>query len=334
MPIASSEIQWFNPASVSDATPAQNGGRPSQVQNVGGVKNNLFPDSSLAQRAAGVEHWRKAFILIKNAANQSLIDPKISIESGTPGDSYTLIYPATWTDTEATRTGRPYGYGTLASAAAASDTSITVTSEADFSGLTDKPFQVGDLIRIDARADVTAEGLSEYAEIDSVTYDGDELTIGLVAGLANSYDAGVHVASVIAPADFAAAVADMAVAGDVTYDDTAYPIAVPQIGSIYQTWTVTVTDAAAGALSVAGDTLGQIASGAQGVNLAPTNPNGGVYFTLDADGWGGAAADGDALTFTTIPAGAGIWYQRVVPPGANAIASDPVAVCVEGESAG
>ncbi|MCK7574611.1 MAG: hypothetical protein MZV65_00925 [Chromatiales bacterium] len=73
-------------------------------------------------------------------------------------------------------------------------TSITVTTEADFSALANKPFQAGDLIRIDARADVTQSGLSEYAEIDDLLYDGDELTITLTAGLANSYAAGVRAA--------------------------------------------------------------------------------------------------------------------------------------------
>ncbi|MCK7574610.1 MAG: hypothetical protein MZV65_00920 [Chromatiales bacterium] len=84
MPIVSSRNQWFNPVSVSDTTPAQNGGRPSQTQNVSGVKNNLFPDVSAAQRQAGAEHWRKVFVQIKNADNLPLIDPKISIEQGTP----------------------------------------------------------------------------------------------------------------------------------------------------------------------------------------------------------------------------------------------------------
>ncbi|MCK7579154.1 MAG: hypothetical protein MZV65_27775 [Chromatiales bacterium] len=194
MPIASAEIQWFNPVSVSDVTPAANGGRPSQTQNVSGVKNNLFPDVSAAQREAGVEHWRKVFVQIKNADGLPLIDPKISIEQGTPGDSYVLLYPGTWTDTQATRTGRPCGYGTLAGVAMAGDTSITVTTEDDFSALADRPFQAGDLIRIDARADVTQSGLSEYAEIDDLLYDGDALTITLAAGLANSYAPGVHVA--------------------------------------------------------------------------------------------------------------------------------------------
>lgn len=333
MPIADSEIQWFNPVSVSDVTPAANGGRHSQTQNISGVKNNLFPDASAAQRTAGVEHWRKAFILIKNADNLPLVDPKISIESGTPGDSHVLLYPGTWTDTEATRTGRPYGYGTLTAAATAGDTAITVTTEADFSGLTDTPFQVGDLIRVDARPDVTAEGLSEYAEIAAVTYTADSLAITLAAGLVNGYDAGVHVASAIEPGDLAATITDKGVTGGVTYDDTAYPILVPQIGGIYQTWTVTITSAATGAISIVGDAVGAVGTGSTGVDLSPANPAGGTYFTLAADGWGGTPADGDTLVFTTVPAGCALWYHRVVPAGAEAISSDPVSVCVEGETA-
>lgn len=333
MSIVSAEIQWFNPVSVSDVTPAANGGRHSQTQNISGVKNNLFPDVSAAQRAAGVEHWRKAFILVKNAANLPLVDPKISIEKGTPGDSYVLLYPGAWTDTEATRTGRPYGYGRLASAVTAGADAITVTTEADFSGLTIKPFQVGDVLRIDARPDVTQAGLSEYAEIAAVTYTADSLAITLTAGLANSYSAGAHVASVIEPGTLETVVTDKSVTGGLTYDDIANPIVVPQIGGVYQTWTVTVTDSAAGALSAFGDTLGAVGVGALGVNLSPANPNGGTYFTLAADGWGGTPATGDTLVFTTIPAGCALWYRRVVPAGAGVISGDSVSVCIEGETA-
>lgn len=335
MPIASAEIQWFNPVSVSDVTPAANGGRPSQTQNISGVKNNLFPDVSAAQRAAGVEHWRKAFILIRNAANLPLVDPKISIESGTPGDSHVLIYPGTWTDTQATRTGRPYGYGVLAEAVGADATEIVVTSEADWSVLEagERPFQVGDLVRIDARADVSQAGLSEYRIIDEIVYDGTEMTIALTAGLERGYVSGVHVASVIELGELATAVTGKAVTGGVTYDDATYPIGVPQIGGIYQTWTVTITSAATGAVSVVGDTVGAVGTGSTGVDLSPANPSGGAYFTLDADGWGGTAADGDTLVFTTVPAGCALWYQRIVPPGAAAIGSDPVSVCIEGETA-
>lgn len=333
MPIASTEIQWFNPGSVSDTTPANNGGRPSQTRNVSGVKNNLFPDISSAQRAAGVEHWRKAFVLLKNAANLPLVDPKISIERGTPGDSYYLLYPGTWTDTQATRVGRPYGHGVLAAPVIAGDTSITVTTEADFSEMADQPFQEGDLIRLDARSDVTQTGLSEYAEIDAILYDEDEITITLTAGLSNAYAAGVSVASVILPATLAGEISDKSVTGGVLYDEVSYPIVVPQIGGIYQTWTVTITNQATGALSIVGDTIGQVGTGSNGVNLAPANPAGGPYFQLAAAGWGGTPATGDTLVFTTVPAGCALWYHRIVPAGAAPLSSDPVSVCIEGESA-
>ncbi|MCK7579153.1 MAG: hypothetical protein MZV65_27770 [Chromatiales bacterium] len=74
------------------------------------------------------------------------------------------------------------------------------------------------------------------------------------------------------------------------------------------------------------------APGAQGVDLSPSNPNGGTYFTLAAAGWGGTAGTGDTLVFTTVPAGCPLWYRRIVPAGAAAISSDPVSVCVEGET--
>jgi hypothetical protein len=335
MSIVAAELLWYNAASISDTVPASNGGRPSQTQNVSGVKNNIFPDVSAAQRAAGVEHYRKLFIQVKNADDLSLVDPKLSIESGTPGDSHVLLYPGTWVDTEATMSGRPYGYGTLTSAADAADVSIDVTTEANWASMDagDRPFQVGDIIRIDARSDVTQTGLSEYAEIDTVSYTGTALTIGLTVGLVNSYSAGVHVASVIEPGDLEVTYTSKSVTGGVTYDDTTYPITVPQIGGVYQVWTVTVTDHATGALSVAGDTLGAVGTGAQGVDLSPSNPNGGTYFTVDADGWGGTAATGDTLVFTTVPAGCAVWYHRIVPAGAAAISSDPVDVCIEGETA-
>lgn len=335
MAIETSEIQWFRSALQSQTTPAQNGGRFTETEIVSNVKNNIFPDVSSAQRAAGVEHWKKTFIGVRNADDLPLVDPKISIESGTPGDSYVLIYAGTQTDTEATRSGRPYGYGVLAAGASAAAESISVTVEsADYDGMSPNPFQVGDLIRIDARSTVLSEtGDYEYREIESISYTGATATIGLTDGLEHTYLSGVKVAAVLEPGDIIGGVTSKSVTGGVTYDDTTYPITVPSIGGVYQAWTITVTNAATGALRVTGDTLGVVGNGSQGVNLSPANPNGGDYFELDADGWGGTAVTGDTLLFTTVPAATPVWYHRVVPAGAAAISADPVSLCIEGESA-
>lgn len=324
-------MRWVRSALVNDAVAAQNGGRPSASEIVSGLKNALFPDVTAGQRAAGLVTRRKAFVMVQSDDDAPLIDARVSIESGTPGESHVLLYPGTWTDTEATRTGRPYGYGRLAADVTAGAQSLTIETEADYSALTEKPFQVGDRLRVDARATVLEAGLSEYAQIASVSYASAMLTIGLAEGLVNAYTADeAHVASVIEPGDLATSVTGKSVTGGVTFDDTEHPIVVPQVGGVYQVWTVTVTNAATGALSVAGDTLGAVGTGSTGVDLAPSNPEGGTYFTLLSAGWGGTPATGDTLVFTTVPAGVPLWYDRVVPAGADAISSDGCAVCVEG----
>jgi hypothetical protein len=284
--ILPAEIKWLRSALLSDTTAAVNGGRMTLAEIASAVKNALFPDVSKAQREAGITHWRKVFIAVRNSTGTTLMDAKVSIEQGTPGDSYYLLHPGTQDDTQDEVTARPYGYGTLADAALAEATSITVTSEADWSAITanQRPFQAGDLIRIDARATVESTGNFEYREIDAVTYTADELAITLTAGLEYGYAEGAKVASVIEAGDIAAAVSDVAVTGTVTYTSAGNLSAVG-LGVLYQDWTITITNAATGELKVEGDTLGEIATGALGANLAPANPaNGAPYFSLKALG--------------------------------------------------
>lgn len=334
MAILTDEFEWLASALVNFSIPAQNGGRPTETEIASGVKNALFPDISTAQREAGVELWRKAFVAIRNADDLPLVDPKISVESVTADGGYVLVYPGTMDDTEDLVVARPYGYGVLAADGAVDDVSITVTAEhADYETMNPNAFQVGDKIRIDARGTIEHSGDHEYRTISSVSYSGQTLTLGIDA-LEHAYTAagGVHVASVIEPGDIEAGYSSLSVTGGVTFDDTGHPPTVPWIGGLYETWTVTVTDADTGALSVSGDTLGVVGTGATGADLAPVNPNGGTYFVLPAGGWGGTPADGDTLEFTTSPAMTGVWYQMIVPAGTGPIAADGVVLCVEGES--
>jgi hypothetical protein len=246
--------------------------------------------------------------------------------------------PGTQEDYQSEIAGRPYGYATLNTNISLYATSLTVTTEADWSGedAAAQPFQVGDTIRLDQRATIDDEGASEYREVSGVSYAGDQLTLTLAAPVESDYQAGAHVASVYMPGDVQAGYEGVAMtnqAGSSLAYDPSGNLAVPQIGSITQVWTVTVTNGAAGAITLEGDTLGQVGLGALGAALQPTNPQGGRYFSLAAEGWSGTAATGDVLTFKTVPACVPLWYVRAVPAGAASIASDPIIVCVEGESA-
>jgi hypothetical protein len=332
MPISPTDLQFFKGALLSDTSPAANGGRLGAVGITSGVKNNLFPDVPLAERTAGVTHWRKLFLAVRHASNLSLLSPKISLETPTPGDSYVLLYAGTQTDTQDQVTARPYGIGTLSSDAALGATTLAVTAEsAVYASLPAAPFQAGDLIRIDARADVLSTGLSEYRTIDTVSYNGAAVSLTLTAPLEGEYASGSRVASVIAAATVATSVANLATTGALTFNPAS--LTLNQRGCVYQTWTITITNAITGALSISGDLLGSLGTGAKGATVAPVNPaTGQPYFSLAAAGWGGTATNGDTLTFTTIPSAVPLWLKRVVPAGAGAIASDPASLCVEAES--
>ncbi|MBK1699732.1 hypothetical protein [Thiococcus pfennigii] len=328
------DLVVFRSTLVSDAAPVQNGGRLLDSVIPSGVPGALMPAVSAAERAAGCEHWRKLFFVARNADEAPVANVYLGIEAGTPGESYYLLYAGTQEDTEDEVSGRPYGYGQLAAPVLAAAETIVVTAEStDYAGMAAKPFQVGDRIRIDGRANVLATGDWETAEIASIAYDGAEMTIGLAAGLAHGYAAGAHVCALLAVDDLESAVSEPVATGGVTFDHASHPITAPQIGGLYEEWTITVTSAASGALAIAGDTLGPIETGALGADLAPANPRGGTYFHLPADGWGGDPEDGDTLVFTTTPAAAPVWYRRIVPAGAAAIAADPLSVCLLGDGA-
>ncbi|WP_295440940.1 hypothetical protein [uncultured Thiodictyon sp.] len=334
MTILTSEIQWRRAALLSDSIPASNGGRMTATPIVSGVKNNLFPDVSQAERSAGIAHWRKAFVAVRSPGADVLLNPKLSIEAPSAGDSYLLLYAGTHDDTQDEVIGRPYGIGVLAAAVGLGDTVLSVAAEsAEYSAMSDKPFQSGDLVRIDARADVLSAGASEYRTIATVTYAGAAMAITLAEGLTGAYDAGAVVASVLQPDDVACVYADVATTGGLTCTP-AGALALTNLGAIFQTWTVTVTNAATGALAVSGDLVGAVGTGALGATLAPLNPASGTpYFSLAPGAWGGTPGTGDTLTFSTIPAAVPLWSRRVVPAGAAAIAVDTLAVCLEGETA-
>jgi len=84
MPILDNEILWRPTALLSDTTPAQNGGRMTFAQLVSGVKNNLFPDVSQAERQAGAVKWRKAFIHVNSAQDSTLLNVRLFLDALTP----------------------------------------------------------------------------------------------------------------------------------------------------------------------------------------------------------------------------------------------------------
>jgi hypothetical protein len=337
MPILDNEIVWRPAALMSDTTPAQNGGRMAFAQLVSGVKNNLFPDVSQAERIAGAVKWRKAFIHINSAQDTALLNVRLFLDALTPAGDFVVFQPGTQTDSENQIAGRPYGIGTLYAPVAAGATQLQVVCEDPAAYASLQPFRGGDRLRVADRASTGGAGNEEWVQISAVTYGADFATLDVAPALANAYAiTGTVISSVHELASVAGNWSGFAVtssAGSFAAATVGNLVAHNK-GAIEDHWTLTFSSASN--FAVTGASVGTLASpGTTSADFAPLNPATGTpYFTLKAAGWGGAFQVNDTVSFATHPAAVPLWYRRDVPAGTFSLANDYASVAIHGESAG
>lgn len=331
MPITPSDIKWYKSLTVADA--AANGGRMSNVQSPSGIKNNILPDITLAERNAGTTRYRKMFIKVENADNIALGNARVFLQLNTPGEDSVTFFPGTQRDTQAAITGneRLYGGGRLSESVEDGAVSIKVITE----GAALNCFRAGDTVRVTDKTSVSSAGNEEFLEIEAVAYAGDVATLTLAEpGLTNGYQANVTgIASVYQAGDVQPVVGERVVTSANGSLNPGSPVTGDHLATVEQNWTITFTSGTA--FSIVGDTLGNVGSGNVGNGAAPINPAfpGRPYFSIPAAAFSGAFAAGDTITFSTSPAAIPIWYKQVVPAGAAAISGNRVILGVDGESA-
>jgi hypothetical protein len=332
MPIQGTELKMYRSALVSDVA-ATNGGVMSNTEIVSSVNNNIFPDVPQAERTTGSTKYRKVFFKNTNTADLVLLSPRLFIEKYTQGDDAVYFTPGTHSDLQSALSGTPklYGAGKLDSNVAAGAQNITVLLEDASTPF----FKDGDTIRISNKADVNATGFEEFHTISGApTVAGSIATIHLAAPLVNAYTAAdTRVANVYVPgATVAPSITDTNVAtvgnGDLAFGS----VVLGNLGTIYDTWTLTFTSSTA--FTMAGARYGSAGTGNTLATLAPVNPDTGTaLFTIPASAFTGAWAAGDTATFTTNPAAVGVFLKRVVPAGSAAISGNRFVVAIDGETA-
>lgn len=334
MSIVAAELVWRK-ATVNDDT-GSNGGRMTHVVSTSGVKNNIWPDVPQAERTAGSTKFRKVFVHVANDSDLTLVAPRVFLEQQTPGDDRVIFFSGTQTDTQSgiSSAAPKYGCGLLNSGYTAGGLTLDVLVE-DWSVVDDRIFADGRKIRVSDKANINASGNEEWATISgSPSASGNVITLTLAAGLANNYSATVtKVSTVYEPGDVACAVSNWVETGSGTYNESAYPLLMDNIGTIYQEWIITFTSATTFTLS--GDGLGAgVATGNVSTDFSPSNPNfSKPYFTLRAAGFGGTWTTGNTIAFHTAPASIPLWYKRIVPAGASSLSGNSAIVAVDGESA-
>ena len=336
MSIQQAELKWYKSATISDTI--SNGGRMSSIEATTGVKNNIFPDVSQAERTVGITRYRKMFCKVANDDDLSLLNARLFVEKGTPGEDRVVMHVGTQTGTQGDLTGseRLYGVGTLNADISVGAAACVVNTES-----TDVTFADGDLIRISNQDGVDdATGKEEWLRLASpggVSWNGSQVTLTFDAGVvtANAFTAATtRVDSVYEVGTIGGTVTGWTeTSGSGTYDEATYPVLIDSIGSVEETWTVTFTSATN--YGVVGAITGSVGTGSiGGGDFAPDNSDfSKPYFTLQDAGFGGTWANGNTIVFTTHPAAAPFWLKQVVPAAAASLSANSVRFAVSGESA-
>ena len=333
MSIVANEVVWRR-AAVMDSSSASNGGRMTATVIPSNVKGNIWPDVPHAERISGSTKHMKVFLHIANDDDLALIQPRVFVETATPGDDAIVIFPGTYTDTQSgVAPSRVYGAGRLAVSVIAGATAVQVNTE----GAALDYFKVGDLVRISNKATVdSVSGTVEYATIagGGVSYAGNTATLTLTTALANAYtNADTKIASVYEPADIVGAYENVGGSlGSGTFTPTDSKLSIDSIGGVYDDWTITFTSASA--FTCTGAVTGSVGVGNISSAFSPANASlGRPYFTISPAAWGGTFASSNTVTFRSLPAALPLWYRRIIPAGAGSLSGNLVTVAIDGESA-
>lgn len=326
MTVLDSEVKFYKSAVVSDS-PA-NGGRMGIAEAVSGVSQNVFPDVPESERTAGSTKYRKLFLKVENPNDEALLNTFLFLDAITPADDAMRFFAGTQTDTQNDISGPTlFGVGALQATVLSGVNTIVVTVEDWSHG---DIFADGDTIRI---ADGTNEEIHTINGAPSPA--GNDITLTLDLNLANGYNSsnttissGLDIGSIQALFDTWVETTTSGTYAEATPGN----VVVDAIGGVEDSWTLTFSDATN--FSVVGADRGAVGSGTIGGNFAPNNPDfSAPYFTILSAGWGGTWALNETITFDTHPAAEPIWYEREVPAGSAALASNLARNVVIGESA-
>lgn len=316
MAIVGSELVYYASAVVNDTS--SNGGRISANEVVSGSSNSFWPNVPEGDLTAGVTQWRKGFVRVDNAANETASVLRVGLWRPTPGDDSIYLALGTQTNIQS-GFGTPdlYGVGQL--------NSNELTGSQEFDVLVEDGaviiFRDGDLIRISNETSLGSGGTAEVHTINGTpTVVGDVVTITIDGTLANDYSStNTYVSSLIEATDVAGTTGNKTVTST-SGNFIEANMTVGNLGSIYQVLTFTFTSATT--FTVVSDAGIALAGGTTDSTYAPTNVSKGAsYFSIPPTCWDGTWATNDTLEITTIPPSVPILEKRVVPAGATAFGS-------------
>ena len=297
-----SDISIIRSVNITDTD--DNGGRANLASTVvSGVKFNLFPRVTSAERETGVTRYRKAFIANSNVNGETAYSACVCI--GTPGNGQDRFYiaQAGMADTQAELPDEWTGCGKLTQSATAGDESITLLFKSSDYSIPEGALL---LIRDDEK--------SCNMRVASVSRNVNTATVSLVGQLPHSFEANAAYAGVMLELGDLEPVLESASLNSLTGAFDHELVVLANGGTEYDTFSLTFTSSIS--FSATGLYAGTLPSGQSTAQYAPLNSKTGKpYFTIPAEAWSGAFEAGNSLTLVTLPSAKGFWLKEVVPAG-------------------
>jgi len=339
----STDIKWFRPLA---------NGRCGATVITSGVVQNVFPHVTSAQRAAGLDTYKKTFAGLTNTDNLPLLDPEDYHDAPTISpDDYVVKWLSGQRTTEAgleaeIATADLVGTAYLKNniAIGALTFVVTVKNAALLPGGAKDIFKDGYKIKVCSHTSATAtNGAEEVKTISGTpTYVGLDVTITVTEEFVTAFtastppytQASVRVSSLLEPGDVQPSnTAPFKTSTAGTIDAGSYPLILDNQGTVDEDIALTFTDATH--FTATGDSIaGTLGSGDTGTDFAPSNPDfTRPYFTIEAGFWGGTWQAGDTVTFTTHPARIPQGQCRIVPAGSASLANNKCTQVLAGEAA-
>ena len=287
-----------------------NGGRVSFASEViSGVKFNLFPRVTSAERDSGVTRYRKAFISNMNPQGETAYGASVGISTPGSGEDRFYIKLGTHSDTQDELTSDGWtGCGTLAYTASPGDTSIQVAFKRN-----DYAIPEGAMLIIKDEQENTVN-IRTSATVPCTEWNGTTATIQLESQLPDGFASySTHIGVMVEAGNLTPVMTDISISSvSGVFDESI--VTLYNGGTVADTFSITFDSAFS--FAVSGAEKGAMASGTTGSPYEPSNPQTNKpYFSIPSESWSGIFEAGDTITFTTTPACAGFWIKEVVPEG-------------------
>lgn len=291
---------------------------------VDNVSNNVFDDVFPADRTSGDVDRFKLFSRFEDVDNGDAQDTLVFLGSPTTDDASAFLMVGTHTDTAASpAVSDRYGVGELDANASGGATTVDVLVKDGSIAQWRNGNKVVFLDHTES-TELQLQKADIKTVVGSPSVAADVVTITLDTGLSQAMNASdYYVACALDFGLVSAGVSGSPTVGSAagTFDEA--QVTVPNIGSVYQTWTLTFSSATA--FSLSGDDLGASGTGNISGTFSPTNPNtGSPYFSIDPSAWGGTFAAADTVSFLAVPCAVPFHVERDTPSAAAAASNQKI----------